>query len=110
VLAAREADGPVPVQERRIKVILETCLLDERQKVLGALLALAAGAQFVKTSTGFSNGGATVDDVALLRAVVGGSAGVKASGGIRDRATALALLRAGADRLGCSASVTLLGG
>ncbi|HEX5011382.1 MAG TPA: deoxyribose-phosphate aldolase, partial [Planctomycetota bacterium] len=53
VLAAREADGPVPVQERRIKVILETCLLDERQKVLGALLALAAGAHFVKTSTGF---------------------------------------------------------
>jgi len=110
VLAAREAEGPVLLQERRIKVILETGLLDMRQKVLGALLALAAGAHFVKTSTGFSNAGATVDDVALLRAVVGGSAGVKASGGIRDRATALALLRAGADRLGCSTSVALLGG
>ena len=110
VLAAREAEGRVPVQERRIKVILETSLLDMRQKVLGALLALAAGAHYVKTSTGFSNGGATVDDVALLRAVVGGSAGVKASGGIRDRATALALLRAGADRLGSSAAAALLGG
>ena len=110
VLAAREAEGPVPVQDRRIKVIIETGLLDVRQKVLGALLSLAAGAHFVKTCTGFSSGVATIDDVALLRAVVGGSAGVKASGGIRDRATALALLRAGADRLGSSSSVALLGG
>lgn len=108
VLSVREAEGPVPPKERRVKLILETPLLDERQKIVGALLAVAAGADFVKTCTGTA-GPATVEDVALLRAVVGGSAGVKASGGIRDRATALSMLRAGADRLGCSASVSLLG-
>ena len=108
VLAVREAEGPVPPRERRVKLILETPLLDERQKIVAALLALAAGADFVKTCTGFS-GGATVEDVALLRATVGGAAGVKASGGIRDRETALSLLAAGADRLGCSASLAVLG-
>jgi len=108
VFAVREAEGPVPVKDRRIKVILETPLLDERQKIAGALLAVAAGADFVKTCTGFA-GPATVEDVALLRAAVGGAAGVKASGGIRDRDTALAMLRAGADRLGTSASTSLLG-
>lgn len=110
VLAAREAEGPAGLDERRVKVILETCLLDARQKAAGALLALAAGAHFVKTSTGFAGGGATVADVALLRACVGSAAGVKASGGIRDRATALAMLRAGATRVGCSASVAIVGG
>jgi deoxyribose-phosphate aldolase len=108
VLSVREAEGPVPPADRRVKLILETSLLDERQKIVGALLAVAAGADWVKTGTGTA-GPATVEDVALLRAVVGGSAGVKASGGIRDRHTATTLLRAGADRLGCSASVALLG-
>jgi deoxyribose-phosphate aldolase len=108
VFAVREAEGPAPVGERRVKVILETPLLDERQKIAGALLAVAAGADFVKTCTGFA-GPATVEDVALLRATVGGAAGVKASGGIRDRDTALALLAAGANRLGCSASLAVLG-
>jgi deoxyribose-phosphate aldolase len=107
VLSVREAEGPVPPKERRVKLILETPLLDERQKIAGALLAVAAGADFVKTCTGFA-GPATVQDVALLRATVGGAAGVKASGGIRDRDTALAMLRAGADRLGSSASTSLL--
>jgi len=110
VLAAREAEGPTALDDRRVKVILETCLLDDRQKAAGALLAVAAGADFVKTSTGFAGGGATAADVALLRACVGGDAGVKASGGIRDRATALELLRAGASRIGCSASVAIVGG
>jgi deoxyribose-phosphate aldolase len=110
VLAAREAEGPTALDDRRVKVILETCLLDERQKAAGALLAVAAGADFVKTSTGFSGAGATPSDVELLRACVGGDAGVKASGGIRDRATALALVRAGASRIGCSASVDIIGG
>lgn len=110
VLAVREAEGPAALAERRIKVILETCLLDERQKTLGALLAVAAGAHFVKTSTGFSRAGATREDVALLRACVLGGAGVKASGGIRDRETALAMLRAGADRIGSSCAPALLGG
>ncbi len=110
VLAVREAEGPAGLDDRCVKVILETCLLDARQKVVGALLALAAGAHFVKTSTGFSSAGATVEDVALLRACVGAAVGVKASGGIRDRATVLALLRAGASRIGCSASVAILGG
>lgn len=110
VLAAREAEGPTQLGERRVKVILETCLLDDRQKAAGALLAVAAGADFVKTSTGFSTGGASVADVELLAACVAGDAQVKASGGIRDRQTALAMLQAGASRIGCSASVAILGG
>ncbi len=110
VLAVREAEGAAPIAERRVKVILETCLLDERQKALGALLAVAAGAHLVKTSTGFSRGGATTADVELLRACVAGGAGVKASGGIRDRATALDMLRAGADRIGSSRAPALVGG
>jgi deoxyribose-phosphate aldolase len=110
VLAVREAEGPADLGARRVKVILETCLLDERQKVLGALLAVAADAHWVKTSTGFSRGGATVEDVALLRACTMGSAGVKASGGIRDRAAALDMLRAGADRIGTSRAAAVVAG
>lgn len=89
------------------KVILETCLLGRRQKIAASLLSAAAGAHFVKTSTGFSSGGATTSDVSLMRRVVGPGIGVKASGGIRDRKGALAMLRAGANRLGCSASIAI---
>jgi deoxyribose-phosphate aldolase len=96
---------PVPV-----KVILETARLTRDQKVAAAALARCAGAAYVKTSTGFGGGGATVDDVALLRAVVGEEVGVKASGGIKTAADALAMVAAGASRIGSSASVAIVGG
>ena len=89
-------------------MILETCLLSREEKLRAAELALAAGADFLKTSTGFSTGGATVDDIALLRGVAGTRAGVKASGGIRSLADATAMLEAGASRIGASASVRIL--
>jgi deoxyribose-phosphate aldolase len=104
-LAAVVSAVPVP-----IKVILETGLLSPDQAAAGAAIARAAGAAAVKTSTGFGRGGATVEAVALLRAVVGPSLGVKASGGIRTAAQALAMLAAGASRLGTSASVDIVGG
>lgn len=94
----------------RLKVILETALLSDAQKVAACGIAVAAGADFVKTSTGFGPGGATVHDVALLRRSVGPALGVKASGGVRDEATARALLEAGATRLGTSASVAIVSG
>jgi deoxyribose-phosphate aldolase len=97
--------APVPV-----RVILETGLLPPRSVVLGAGLALVAGCDAVKTSTGFNGPGARPEDVALLRAVVGGALGVKASGGIRTAAQARALVAAGASRLGASASLALLQG
>ena len=90
-----------------LKVIIETCLLTKDEKVIACLLAKNAGADYVKTSTGFSTGGATTEDVALMRSVVGEELGVKAAGGIRDRATAEAMLDAGADRLGASAGVQI---
>jgi len=93
-----------------LKVILECCLLSDDQKTLGARLAQEAGADFVKTSTGFSTGGATVADIALLRRTVGAGMGVKASGGIRDYATALAMVQAGANRIGASKSVQIVAG
>ncbi len=96
---------PVPV-----KVILETSRLGRDLTVAAAALARCAGAAFVKTSTGFGGGGATVEDVALLRAVVGEGMGVKASGGVRTAADALAMIRAGADRIGASASVAIVTG
>jgi len=96
---------PVPV-----KVILETGALDRDQLVAGAALVRASGAAYVKTSTGFGPGGATPEVVALLRAVVGQGLGVKASGGIRTAAQALAMVRAGASRIGCSASVAIVEG
>jgi deoxyribose-phosphate aldolase len=92
-----------------LKVILETALLTDDEKVRGARLVMDAGADFVKTSTGFAKGGATVDDVALLARTVAGRIGVKASGGIRDAATARAMLAAGATRLGTSSGVTIVG-
>jgi deoxyribose-phosphate aldolase len=91
-----------------VKVILETCLLTFEEKLRAADLALAAGADFLKTSTGFSTGGATVDDIALLRGAAGNRAGVKASGGIRSLADATAMLNAGATRIGASASVKIV--
>ncbi len=95
---------------RPVKVILETALLTNDQKVAACILAKAAGAAFVKTSTGFGPAGATVEDVALMRSVVGPEMGVKASGGIRDAATARAMIAAGASRLGASASIAIIKG
>ena len=92
-----------------VKVILETCLLTVEEKLRGAELAIAAGADFIKTSTGFSTGGATVEDVALMRGVAGGRCGVKASGGIRTLADARRMLEAGANRIGASASLAIIG-
>jgi deoxyribose-phosphate aldolase len=92
-----------------VKVILETCLLSFEEKLRASELALSAGADFIKTSTGFSTGGATVDDIALMRGVAGNRAGVKASGGIRSLADATAMLHAGATRIGASASVKIVG-
>jgi deoxyribose-phosphate aldolase len=91
-----------------VKVILEMCLLDRYEKIMGCLLSKAAGAEFVKTSTGFSTHGATLDDVELMRRVVGPELGVKAAGGIRSLPDAQAMLQAGADRLGTSAGVKIL--
>lgn len=89
-----------------VKVILETCLLSDEQKTLACVLAESAGAHFVKTSTGFSAVGATVEDVSLLRRVVGMRLGVKASGGIQTRKEAERMISAGASRIGTSASVS----
>jgi len=93
-----------------LKVILETCLLDDAQKRRACEICRELGVAFVKTSTGFSTGGATLEDVALMREVVGPDIGVKASGGIRDRESAIAMLEAGANRLGCSAGVAIVSG
>ncbi len=95
---------------RPVKVILETAMLDADQKVAGCALAKAAGAAFVKTSTGFGPGGATAEDVALMRRIVGPEMGVKASGGIRDEKTAQKMVDAGASRIGASASVAIVSG
>ncbi len=97
-------------QGRLLKVILETCLLTKEEIVKACQLAEAAGADYVKTSTGFSTGGATVEDVALMRATVGNRLGVKASGGIRDTQTAEAMVAAGASRIGASATIKILQG
>lgn len=93
-----------------VKVILESAALDRDRLVAAAAVARAAGAAYVKTSTGFGPGGATPEAVALMRAVVGDRVGVKASGGIRTAAQALAMLQAGASRLGTSASVAIVTG
>lgn len=91
-----------------LKVILETCLLTDDEKIRACNLAVKGGADFVKTSTGFSKAGATVSDVALMRKTVGSSCAVKASGGIRDYKTAIDMLNAGADTLGCSSGVAIM--
>lgn len=100
----------VAAHGRPVKVIIETCLLSRKEKILACRIAADAGASFVKTSTGFGGGGATVEDVRLMRKTVGPDVGVKASGGIRDLKTALAMIEAGANRLGTSASVAIVKG
>jgi len=93
-----------------VKVILETSALDNEQKIIGCTLSKLAGAAFVKTSTGFGKGGATVEDVALMRRIVGPGIGVKASGGVRTAEDAIKMAQAGANRLGASASVAIVTG
>jgi deoxyribose-phosphate aldolase len=100
-----EASRPWPV-----KVILETSQLTQDEKIVGCALSKAAGAAFVKTSTGFSGGGATAEDIALMRRIVGDDVGVKASGGVRSAEDALKMIAAGANRLGASASVAIVTG
>lgn len=94
-------------RDARLKVIIETCLLTEKEKIKACELAMQAGADFVKTSTGFSKAGATAEDVELMRKTVGESMGVKASGGIRNRETAEKMIQAGASRLGTSATIEI---
>jgi len=91
-----------------VKVIIETCYLTDDEKKIASSIAAAAGAHYVKTSTGFGTGGATVEDVQLIRSVVGPNIGVKASGGIRDASTLKAMVDAGANRIGASASVKIM--
>jgi deoxyribose-phosphate aldolase len=93
-----------------VKVILETSALGPEEKIIGCTLAKLAGAAFVKTSTGFGKGGATVEDVALMRRIVGADVGVKASGGVRTAVDAVKMAQAGANRLGASASVAIVTG
>ncbi|MCY8371590.1 deoxyribose-phosphate aldolase [Bacillus haynesii] len=93
-----------------VKVIIETSLLTDEEKRLACELAVKAGADFVKTSTGFSGGGATVQDIKLMRDAVGPDIGVKASGGVRDKESALAMIEAGATRIGASAGVSIVKG
>lgn len=93
---------------RTVKVIIETSLLNHDEKVMACKLSKEAKAHFVKTSTGFNGGGATVEDVRLMKSVVGVELQVKASGGVRDQATAEALIQAGASRLGTSSGVALM--
>lgn len=92
-----------------VKVIIETCLLNDDQKRKACLLAKEAGAAFVKTSTGFSTGGATAEDIRLMRETVGPDMGVKASGGVRTREDALKMIEAGASRIGASSSIAIIG-
>ena len=105
IMAVREA-----CKGKVLKVILETCLLTDDEIVKACRTAVRAGADFVKTSTGFSKGGATVHAVSLMRSTVGSDVGVKASGGIRDAESARAMVEAGASRLGCSAGVAIAKG
>ena len=93
-----------------VKVIIEACLLTDEQKVKACELSVEAGATFVKTSTGFSTGGATVEDVALMRKTVGDKCKVKAAGGIHTTEEAKAMVAAGADRLGASAGIQIMSG
>eukprot|EP01105_Mastigella_eilhardi_P011497 TRINITY_DN264_c0_g1_i1.p1 TRINITY_DN264_c0_g1~~TRINITY_DN264_c0_g1_i1.p1 ORF type:complete len:280 (+),score=89.64 TRINITY_DN264_c0_g1_i1:37-840(+) len=103
IAAVVEASKPYPV-----KVIIETCLLSQDEKIAACVLSKAAGATFVKTSTGFSTHGATAEDIALMRKIVGDEVGVKASGGVRTADDALRMINAGANRIGASASVAII--
>nr|VFK45393.1 MAG: deoxyribose-phosphate aldolase [Candidatus Kentron sp. SD]VFK49730.1 MAG: deoxyribose-phosphate aldolase [Candidatus Kentron sp. SD] len=101
----REAIGKGAI----LKVIIETPLLTEEEKIKATELVISAGADYVKTATGMNSGGATIEDVALLKRVADGRIKVKAAGGIRDHATAIAMIRAGADRIGTSTGPKILG-
>ena len=94
--------------DKCLKVIIETCLLTDEEKVRACELSVKAGADFVKTSTGFSTAGAKVEDVRLMRKTVGPNVGVKAAGGIRTREDAMKMIEAGANRLGCSAGIAIV--
>ncbi len=108
-LVQRDIEGVVKAAAgHTVKVIIETCLLTDEEKVKACEAAKAAGAHFVKTSTGFSTGGATTHDIALLRKTVGPEMGGKASGGIRDYETAMAMIEAGANRIGASAGIAIV--
>jgi deoxyribose-phosphate aldolase len=112
-LVARDIRGVVNVGHKAgaiVKVIIETALLNEEEKITACLLAKEAGADFVKTSTGFSGGGATVEDIELMRRVVGPEMGVKASGGVRNIEDARNMVKAGATRIGASAGVKIVKG
>ena len=111
-LVARDIKGVVDAAagQALVKVIIETCLLTDQEKIKACLLAKNAGADFVKTSTGMSTGGATVEDIALMRKTVGPDMGVKASTGVTDREVALKMIRAGATRLGTSAGIAIVNG
>ena len=109
VLVQRDIEGVVKAAAgHTVKVIIETCLLTDEEKVKACEAAKAAGAHFVKTSTGFSTGGATTHDIALMRKTVGPEMGIKASGGIRDYETAMAMIEAGANRIGASAGIAIV--
>ena len=101
---------PASAAPAAVKVILETSALGYDEKVIGCSLSKLAGAAFVKTSTGFGKGGATVEDVQLMRSIVGGELGVKASGGVRTAEDAIKMAQAGANRIGASASVAIVTG
>ena len=108
-LVQRDIEGVVKAAAgHTVKVIIETCLLTDEEKVRACEAAKAAGAHFVKTSTGFSTGGATTHDIALMRKTVGPEMGVKASGGNRDYETAMAMIEAGANRIGASAGIAIV--
>lgn len=96
------------IGDRILKVIIETCYLSDREKETACRLAVNAGADFVKTSTGFGSGGATFEDVKLMKAVVGDKAKIKASGGIKDTATALRYIKLGVSRIGTSSGITIV--
>ena len=108
-LVQRDIEGVVKAAAgHTVKGIIETCLLTDEEKVKACEAAKAAGAHFVKTSTGLSTGGATTHDIALMRKTVGPEMGVKASGGIRDYETAMAMIEAGANRIGASAGIAIV--
>jgi len=109
-LVAQDIRGVVQAAHGQalVKIIIETCYLTDSEKIKVCLIAKEEGADFVKTSTGFGSGGATVEDVRLMRETVGPQMGVKASGGIRDLATAKAMIAAGANRLGTSSGIAII--
>jgi deoxyribose-phosphate aldolase len=112
-LVARDIRGVVSTAHNAgalCKIILETAMLSRDEKVTACLLAKEAGADFVKTSTGFGGGGATIEDIKLMRSVVGSEMGVKASGGIHTHEEAESMVKAGATRIGASAGVKIIGG